>query len=67
MLITRFDARYGREGTIRCSNEVCDKCHKEKFVIEIDPSEDEYCSGKICQDCINIAFDEYKKIMALKR
>lgn len=59
MLITNFNARYGRKGTIRCSTEICDKCLKKEIVIEIDPSEDEYISGKICQNCINVAFEKY--------
>lgn len=62
MLITTFDGRYGRRGTIQCSTEVCDNCHKKRIVIEIDSAEDEYYSGKICKECIDKAFNDYASV-----
>lgn len=56
MIITTFDAGYGRQGIISVEQTECDVCHKTVPCIVIDSSEKEYKAGAICKKCIDGAF-----------
>lgn len=47
----RFDANYGRCGTIRRATAKCCGCGEEKLCIVVDQSEGEYNPGAVCSKC----------------
>lgn len=54
--IGTFKAAYGREGLIWVDKSKCDLCDKEVTCINIDSSEGEYGSGKVCELCTKKIF-----------
>jgi hypothetical protein len=57
--LATFDAGYSSTGEISVANGTCDVCKTPAVpVIEIDCSEHEYESGRICKDCALRAFQE---------
>ena len=57
-IIALFDGGYNRIGVICIVIEKCDVCHQTKLALQIDGSESEYATGKICLGCIGKAYEE---------
>lgn len=58
LLITSFDANYGRQGEIWIDRNMCHLCLQYKFCLIIDSSEGEYGHGAICLECITKSFKD---------
>lgn len=54
--IIKFDALYSRIGTMFITHFKCDVCRKEKKVLGVDSSMEEYGPGYICMGCIKDLF-----------
>lgn len=55
-IILLFDGDCGRQGEIWIERTQCCKCGIEHDVLCVDASEGEYSAGRICFDCICVAF-----------
>ena len=63
-VIATFDGAYKRTGKIWIEWGPCGVCPNETLVLAIDGSEAEYEAGRVCLECIQLAFAHVKALNA---